>query len=66
MRIYEVCIRHFEQRGYRSAYDDVATNEPFKNHLKESFSSWYAEKVKELLDSGLPVENIKVDLRIHL
>ena len=42
---------------------DVATNEPFKHHLKELFSSWYADKVRTLLDSGLAVENIKVDLR---
>ena len=42
---------------------DVATNEPFKYHLKELFSSWYADKVKTLLDSGLAVENIKLDLR---
>lgn len=42
---------------------DVAINEPFKHHLKELFSLWYADKVKELLDSNLAVENIKVDLR---
>jgi hypothetical protein len=41
---------------------DVAINEPFKHHLKELFSLWYADKVKELLDSNLAVENIKVDL----
>ena len=42
---------------------DVAINQPFKSHLKEIFSLWYAEKVKEQLDRGHAIENVKVDLR---
>ena len=41
---------------------DMVINEPFKYHLKELFSLWNAEEVKDLLDGGLTVENIKVDL----
>ena len=44
----------------------MAVNEPFKRHLKEFFSQWYAEKVKERLDSGLSVENVKIDLRMSI
>ena len=40
----------------------MAVNEPFKCHLKELFSLWYAEKVKERLDNGLSVENVKIDM----
>ena len=39
---------------------DVAVNEPFKAHLKELFSLWYAERVR--MDGQL-VEEIKIDLR---
>ena len=42
---------------------DVSTNERFKEHLKSLFSSWYANKVKEHLDSGGTVESVKVDMR---
>ena len=45
---------------------DVAVNEPFKCHLKELSSLWYAQKVKEQLDSSLSVENMKIDLRMSI
>ena len=31
---------------------DVSINEPFKHYLKEVFSLWYSEKVKEQLHGG--------------
>ena len=42
---------------------DVAVNDPFKKTLKKLFSSWYANQIKEQLDSGKTIENAKVDLR---
>ena len=42
---------------------DVSTNERFKGHLKEMFSSWYSSKVEEHLNSGETVESVRVDMR---
>ena len=42
---------------------DVSINEPFKQHLKEIFSNWYAEQVKNSLEKDDLVENVKVDLK---
>ena len=41
---------------------DVAVNEPFKAHLKELFSLWYAARVRDLLTDGQLVEEIKIDM----
>ena len=42
---------------------DISVNEPFKQHLKEIFSSWYAQQVKNSVDKDDSVSNVKVDLK---
>ena len=40
---------------------DVSINEPFKQHLKEIFSNWYAEQVKNSQEND---DLVKVDLTV--
>ena len=42
---------------------DISINEPFKQYLKEIFSNWYAEQVKNSLEKNDLVQNVKVDLK---
>ena len=42
---------------------DVGVNQEFKQLIKNSFSRWYAEEVKEDLDQGVVVNDVRVDLR---
>ena len=42
---------------------DVGVNLEFKQLIKNSFSRWYAEEVKEALDQGVAVNDVRVDLR---
>ncbi len=44
---------------------NISFNEEFKS-LKTNFSLWYANKVKESLDKGTNLQDIKVDLRATL
>ena len=48
---------------YLLAALDISVNDPYEQHLKELFSYWYAQKVKECLDRGDAVKNICVDLK---
>lgn len=43
---------------------DVSVNSVFKDNLKKLFTSWYADQVKQRLDNGETVTEIKVDLRM--
>ncbi len=45
---------------------DISFNEEFKSLMKSNFSWWYANEVKESLDSGTNLQDIKVDLRATL
>ena len=42
---------------------DIGVNQDFKQLMKNSFSRWYAEEVREAMDQGVAVSAIKVDLR---
>ena len=43
---------------------NVSINEPFKQHLKEIFSNWYAEQVKNSLEKDDLVEMSKLTLKL--
>ncbi len=45
---------------------DVTVNGFFKKELRSCFSSWYARKVKEELEAGVNIQEMKIDLRISL
>ena len=45
---------------------DLSVNEEFKAAMKSSFSRWYADEVKQALDQGVSLDNLKVDLRANL
>ena len=45
---------------------DLSINEEFKAEMKSSFSRWYADEVKQALDQGVSLDNLKVDLRASL
>ena len=42
---------------------DVSVNEQFKASMKAHFGRWYSTEVKESLDQGRDVANIRIDLR---
>ena len=42
---------------------DVSVNEEFKAAMKANFSRWYANEVKEALDQGINIQDLKVDLK---
>ena len=42
---------------------DVEVNQEFKQLIKNSFSRQYAEEVKEALDQGVAVNDVRIDLR---
>ena len=42
---------------------DVGVNQDFKQLMKNSFSRWYAQEVREAMDQGVAINDIKVDLR---
>lgn len=42
---------------------DVGVNQDFKQLMKNSFSRWYAEEVREALDHGVAISDVRVDLR---
>ena len=41
---------------------DLSVNDEFKALMKDSFSRWYAHEIKEALDQGESLDNMKVDL----
>ena len=45
---------------------DLSVNEEFKAAMKSSFSRWYADEVRQALDQGVSLDNLKVDLRASL
>ena len=45
---------------------DVGVNDRFKNLMKNSFSRWYATEVKEAMDCGVNISEIKIDLKASL
>ena len=51
-------------RGTTTPY--VSVNSVFKESMKSHFSRWYATEVKEALEQGLEIANIKVDLRASI
>lgn len=42
---------------------DVGFNKDFKDLMKSSFSRWYSEEVRDALDRGVAIKDLKVDLR---
>ena len=45
---------------------DPSVNEEFKAAMKSIFSRWYVDEVKQALDQGVSLDNLKVDLRASL
>ena len=45
---------------------DVSVNKEFKAVMKSNFFRWYAGEVKEALDQGVALQDVKVDLRASL
>ncbi len=45
---------------------DVTVNDFFKKKQRSCFSSWYAKKVKEELEAGVDIQEMKIDLQISL
>ena len=41
-------------------------NKEFKAAMKSSFSHWYADEVKQALDQGVSLDNLKVYLQASL
>ena len=45
---------------------DVGVNDRFKNLMKNSFTRWYANEVKEAMDHGICMTEIQIDLKASL
>lgn len=45
---------------------DLSVNKPTKDHIRQKFRSWYAQKVKAELDAGKSPDNVSVDLKISI
>ncbi len=45
---------------------DVSVNDHFKTLMKNALSSWYSTEVQRVMDSGVTVDKIKVDLKASL
>ena len=45
---------------------NVSVNKSVKDHIKQSFHSWYAEEVQSQLQSSVPVHEVKVDVRASI
>ena len=45
---------------------DLSISEEFKATMKRSFSCWYADEVKQALNQGVSLDNLKVNLRASL
>ena len=45
---------------------DLSVNKPTKDHIRQKFRSWYAQKVKAELDAGKSPDNVSVDLKMSI
>ncbi|CAH1248589.1 POGZ [Branchiostoma lanceolatum] len=45
---------------------DGCVNDALKKDLTQSFTDFYAQKVAKALEEGLPIEDVKVDLRLSV
>lgn len=43
---------------------DLSVNKPAKDHLKQKFHKWYAEKVTEQIDAGKSPDEVVVDMKL--
>ena len=43
---------------------DVSVNKPAKDHLKQKFHKWYAEKVMEQIEAGNSPDEVVVDIKL--
>ena len=43
---------------------DLSVNKPAKDHLRQKFHKWYAEKVMEQIDAGKSPDEVVVDMRL--
>ena len=41
-------------------------NQDFKALMKSSFSRWYSEEVRQALDQGVAISNVKIDMRASI
>ena len=41
---------------------DLSVNEEFKAEMKSNFSRWYADEVKQALDQGVSLDNLRASL----
>lgn len=39
---------------------DVSVNKPVKQEMRKQFQMWYAEQVKQKIEDGIPVNEIKI------
>ena len=44
----------------------VSVNKSAKCYLREKFSSWYAEEVKQQIDAGKQAAEVQVDMRLSV
>ena len=45
---------------------DLAVNKPFKNHLRQSFQSWYSNQVSSQLQEGKKPDEVTIDTRLSI
>ena len=43
---------------------DVSINKPFKTEIKRHFVKWYSDEVKQQLDNGTPVGEVKICMKM--
>ena len=42
---------------------NLFVNKPLKDEMKQHFQSWYAEEVRKQLESGVAIQEVKIDTR---
>ena len=42
---------------------DLSVNKPLKDEMKQRFQGWYAEEVQKQLESGVAIQDVKINTR---
>ena len=58
--------RHFRSELGDLQPLDLSVNKPTKDHIRQTFQSWYAQKVKAELDTGKSPDSVNVDLKMSV
>jgi len=45
---------------------ELSMNKSFKDKLSSEFSKWYTQEVSKKIDSGMPVEEVYLDMRMSV